>query len=240
MVEGFLLDLGFTKNEAKVYYALLKKGLSTVNEISSVTSIHRTNIYDCLERLLEKGLVNYIYKDGKKHYQSSNPNKFKDILKEKEERFSEVLPKMLELKSSVINKELAEIHRGLKAVRMILNNFLKKKQPILVYGIPKKALALMEDFIFLFHKRRIKRRIVMKHIYDEDAVKRINQLNKMPYTYAKYIPKLKDSPVSTNICGEEIVFILWSEIPYIIQIKNKEIASSYKNYFNLLWKISKM
>ena len=80
----------------------------------------------------------------------------------------------------------------------------------------------------------------MKHIYDENATKRINQLNKMPYTYAKYLRKSKDSPVSTNICGDEILFILWSETPYIIKIKSKEIASSYKHYFNLLWKISKV
>jgi len=239
MTEDFLLDMGFRRNEAKVYINLLKNGLSTVSEISSSTSIHRTNIYDCLERLIERGLVNYIYKDGKKIYQTSNPNKFKDLLKEKEEKFSKILPKMLELRSSNLDKELAQIHRGVKAVKMILNNFLKKKQTILVYGIPKKALSLMEDFIGLYHKRRIKRKINMKHIYDEDATKRIRQLNKMPYTSAKYIQKLKDSPVSTNICGDEIVFILWSQTPYIIQIKNKEIANSYRNYFNLLWRIAK-
>ena len=85
----------------------------------------------------------------------------------------------------------------------------------------------------------IKRKMVMKHIYDEDATKRIQQLNKMHYTHARYLPKMKDSPVSTNICGDEIVFILWSESPYLIKIKNKEIASSYKNYFELLWKMSK-
>ena len=61
----------------------------------------------------------------------------------------------------------------------------------------------------------------------------------MNYTYARYLPKMKNSPVSTNICGEEIVFILWSETPYIIKIKNREIANSYKNYFNLLWGISR-
>ena len=69
--------------------------------------------------------------------------------------------------------------------------------------------------------------------------KRIKELNNMRYTYAKYLPKMKNSPVSTNVCGDEIVFILWSDNPYLIKIKNKGIAESYKNYFNLLWKISK-
>lgn len=240
MPEEFLLDLGFSRNDSKIYCALLKNGLSTVSEVSSKTSIHRTNIYDCLERLMEKGLVSYINKEGKKFYQASNPNKIKDLLKEREEKFSKVLPKMLKIRQSTTNKEMTEIHRGMKAVRLILNGFLREKNQILAYGIPKVALSYLEDFILLYHKRRIKNKITMKHIYDENATKRIKQLNKMKYTYAKYLPKMKSSPVSTNICGDEIVFILWSDVPYIIKIKNKEIANSYKNYFNLLWKMSRI
>ena len=239
MPEEFLMELGFTKNESKVYFSLLKRGSITAGQISSDTSIHRTNVYDCLERLIEKGLVNYIHKEGKKFYQASDPKKIKDILVEKEQRFSEILPKMVKLKKSFVNQELVEIHRGIKAVKMNLYSFLKKKSSILVYGIPKIALNLMEDFILTYHKKRVMKKIVMKHIYDEDATKRIKQLNNMPYTYAKYLPKMKNSPVSTNICGNEILFILWSESPYIIKIKNKEIANSYKNYFDLLWKISR-
>lgn len=239
MNEDFLLEMGFSRNESKIYFALLKNGLSNPTKISSFTSIHRTNVYDCLDRLIGKGLVSYIYKENKKYYQASDPNKLKDILQEREQKFYKILPEMLKLKQTSPNKELAEIHRGMKAVRMNLYGFLRKKNPILVYGIPKIALAFMEDFIMIYHKKRIKRRIIMKHIYDEDATRRIKELNKMPYTYAKYLPKMKNSPVSTNVCGDEIVFILWSEIPYIIKIKSKEIADSYKNYFNLLWKISK-
>lgn len=239
MSENFLMDIGFTKNESKIYFSLLKKGSNTPSEISSNTSIHRTNVYDCLERLIEKGLVNYIHKEGKKYYQASNPTKIRDILKEKEQKFNDLLPEMLKLKQNPRINELAEIHRGIKALRMILYSFLTKKNPILVYGIPKIALNYMEDFIILYHKRRIKKKIIMKHISDENATKRITQLNKMPYTYARYLPKMKNTPVSTNICGNEIVFILWSESPYIIKIKNKEIANSYKNYFDLLWELSK-
>ena len=239
MHEELLSELGFSRNESKIYFSLLKNGLSNPTKISSSTSIHRTNVYDCLDRLIEKGLVGYIYKEGKKYYQASDPNKLKDILQEKEQKLYKILPEMLRLKQTSPNKELAEIHRGMKAVRMNLYSFLRKRNPILVYGIPKIALSLMEDFILIYHKKRIRRKTIMKHIYDEDATKRIEQLNKMPYTYAKYLPKMKNSPVSTNVCGDEIVFILWSEVPYIIKIKNKEIANSYKNYFELLWKIAK-
>ena len=239
MPKEFLEEIGFSGNESKVYIYLLKNGSSSVMDISSRTGIYRTNIYDCLERLIERGLVNYINREGKKYYQASDPNKIKDILKDREQRLNSILPEMIKFKQTSHNKELAEIQRGMKAVRMTLYEFLRKRDSILVYGIPKIALTLMEDFIYLYHKKRIKRKIIMKHIYDEDATKRIKELNNMRYTYAKYLPKMKNSPVSTNVCGDEIVFILWSDNPYLIKIKNKGIAESYKNYFNLLWKISK-
>src|SRR3989344_6093480 len=151
---------------------------SRIMEISLKTGVYRTNIYDCLERLIEKGLVNYINREGKKYYQASNPNKIKDILKDQEQKFNDILPEMIKFKQSSHNKELAEIHRGMKAVRMTLCEFLRKRSPILVYGIPKIALTLLEDFIYIYHKKRIKKRVIMKHIYDEDATKRIKELNK--------------------------------------------------------------
>jgi hypothetical protein len=79
----------------------------------------------------------------------------------------------------------------------------------------------------------------MKHIYNEDAKERIKYLNKIPLTEARYLPKEFNSPVSTEICGDEVMFVLWKASPIIVHIKSREIASFYKKYFEILWGISK-
>ena len=79
----------------------------------------------------------------------------------------------------------------------------------------------------------------MKHIYNEDAKDRIKYLSKMPYTEVKYLPKEYNSPVSTEICGEEVMFVFWKKNPLVIHIHNKEIATYYKSYFEILWKNAK-
>ena len=49
-----------------------------------------------------------------------------------------------------------------------------------------------------------------------------------------------DAPVTTEISGDEITIIHWSEKPLIIHVECPEIAASYEKYFKLLWSIAKV
>ena len=52
-----LIELGFTKNQASLYLALLTYGKSDARTLSLVTNVPRTEIYRNLSGLAEKGLV---------------------------------------------------------------------------------------------------------------------------------------------------------------------------------------
>ena len=56
MKEEVLLELGFNRNEAKVYLALLELGSGTAGDISKISEVHRTNVYDTLKSLLKKDI----------------------------------------------------------------------------------------------------------------------------------------------------------------------------------------
>ena len=79
-----LEKFGISKNEAKIYLLLLKRGSSKVNEIYEETKIQRTFIYEILNTLLEKGLVSYVIKSGVKFFEASSPEKIREILVESE------------------------------------------------------------------------------------------------------------------------------------------------------------
>ena len=55
-----LKEFGLTETEEKVYLSLLKQGTSLASDIIKKTQLHRTTIYDVLERLISKGFVSYI------------------------------------------------------------------------------------------------------------------------------------------------------------------------------------
>lgn len=76
----------------------------------------------------------------------------------------------------------------------------------------------------------------MRHIYNSDAKERVAVLNKMPYTEAKFLDPEYDSPVSTRVVGDMTMLTLWGRNPIAIVIRNQQIASAYKKYFEFLWK----
>ena len=234
-----LINFGLTKNQAEIYIALLNLGSATANEIAKEVKIHRTNIYDSLQNLIKKGLASYIIKNKVKIFQPTDPENIRKLLKEKESQLNHILPKISSLYSQTSSKSYAKIYEGVNAFVNILYNFLEYNQPILAYGIPKIAPEMMRFHIHHFHNKRIPRKITMKHIYNFENKERINELNKMVFTEARALPIKYDSNVSTNICGDEVVLVIWTETPKVIQIINKEIADSYRNYFEILWKNAK-
>jgi len=67
-IQETLEKLGFTLNETKTYLNLLNLGSCLASDLAKKTGLHRRPVYDALNRLIEKGLVSYTIKTGKKYY----------------------------------------------------------------------------------------------------------------------------------------------------------------------------
>src|SRR3989344_5030598 len=85
-IESTLETIGLTKNEVKIYLALLEIGATSTGAIIKKTGIHTSKVYDGLERLSEKGLVTYIIEANTKHYKAVNPDRILDFLDEKKKK----------------------------------------------------------------------------------------------------------------------------------------------------------
>jgi HTH-type transcriptional regulator, sugar sensing transcriptional regulator len=241
MEAGVLENLGLSHNESKVYLTLLKLGLSTAGEVAKESKIHRTNTYDALERLVEKGLVSFIIKDKIKYFEACSPDFLLSHFKEKERALEDALPQLRLSAKLGAKKGEAHVFEGVKAFFNILYHWLDFNSDILVYGIPKDVVEQYLKFqINHFHKERQARKVVMKHIYNHNAKERIRFLNKTPYTEAKYLPQKYDTEVSTCVCGDEVALIMWIDPPMIIHICSKRLANAYHAYFELLWEQAKV
>lgn len=230
-----LEDAGLAQSEALVYLALNEIGASSIGDITKTTGLHRANTYQVLDRLIQRGLVSYILKDERKIFSVNDPQNLLHLLHEKQTALEKILPDLLLPHQLAKEKGSAAIYEGVQAFQRMLDHFLDFKAPILVYGIPRNAPELMKHFIQQYHVRRMQKKISMLHIYNFNALERIRYLNTLPYTEARFLPQEYESSVSTNICGDEVVLVLWSENPFVIHIKNKHVAESYRRYFSLLW-----
>src|SRR3989338_6864093 len=95
MHEQTLMDLGLSLNEARIYEALVDIGEASVNTISIKTKINRSNVYDAMERLCNKGLTTELFVKSKKYYKAIHPRRLLELLKEKEDTIEDIMPKLI-------------------------------------------------------------------------------------------------------------------------------------------------
>ncbi len=243
-MEKELENTGLSKNESKVYLTLLQLGSSAAGIIAEKSKVYRTNVYEALNRLIERGLVSYIYKGHQKLFQAEDPTKILDSLEEKKAAFAKVLPRLALNSKLNKNKEKVTIYEGLNGIKAILNDIIKEKEQddsfdeVVAFGIPKDAAIRTKSFVNHYHKRRIALKLKQKHLYDENAKRRIAFLNRLPLTQAAYLPNAINSPATTTIYNCKVAFWIWSEPILSILIESRRMADAYRKYFDILFSYS--
>lgn len=235
---NILQELGLSVTEAKVYLALLELGSGLAGEITKKSEINRTNVYDALERLIEKGLVSYVVSANRKVFESIDPKRLQEILKEKQQKLDSIMKELQSKYNSNKSKEEATIFKGKKGIKSIFENILKEKKNLFVYGAESRFAKMFPAYQKHWNKRRSKLKINVKIIYNE-KVKQSKIKEKLKLLDMKFLPKYYEFPSTIMIYGDNAVTIVWTELPFGFMIKSKEAVKSNMNFFDILWKIAK-
>lgn len=239
-----LKKFGLSEKEGKVYLSCLELGETTATDISIKSTLPRTLVYDILERLISLGLISYNIQANKKHFIAAEPKELLRILKEKEESIKEILPNLEELqKLKSVKRPKVEIYEGKEGMKTVMNDILKLEvKEFLAYGSSRSSFEVIPIFMEHWHKERIKRKVVMKILYNNTKSAR-EKVKKKPESlkYAKYkfMPIELESPTATLIYNNKMVLQSWTKEPFAVIIENEEMANNQKRYFEELWKIAK-
>jgi len=242
-----LKSIGLTENEIKIYLALLSGRALTAYELSQKTGIYRVHVYDKLEQLMKKGLVSHNYQAAKKYFQASSPSKIKDYIEEKkkdlelkEEKINDLLPKLEAMTRLPEEDTYVEVFKGKEGLKYFIKDIIKTKKEVLVTGIDdSKYNELMPIFMEQYFRdlklNKINERIITINkrkafIFDKKLA---------PTTNYRFLDEKQFNPTNTFIYGDKVVIVSWGTPPTAVMIKNKEIANTYRNHFELLWKIAK-
>jgi sugar-specific transcriptional regulator TrmB len=233
-----LKNAGLTNNEALVYRALLELGPSLAGQISRKTGLHRRTVYDTTEMLIKKGLIGYILKNNRRLFEAASPERFLDILKEKENSINDMLPEMLSLYTQTQEKQETNFYKGKQGLKTVMEDQLHKDtKEIMILGASPLAYEILQFYFKWFDIKRKKAKIKTKIIFNKDSSKK---KPKIPLSEIKYLPQKYSSPLAVNIYRDKVAIILWSEEnPIAIVIKNQEISKGYKKHFELMWRIAK-
>lgn len=233
-----LLEVGLSETEAKCYVALLKLGSGMAGQVTKQAQINRTNVYDALDRLIEKGLVSYVVAANRKVFEPADPKRFKELLHEKEELLLEQLPELDALYKEKKVDESATIFKGKKGFKTVYDTFLRLKKTIYAYGATGQFSILLPAYYKHWHDVRIKQKQKVKLLYSENVrTKKRSSQNKLYFT--RFLPKEYVFPSTILICEDMVVTVTWSDVPLLFVTTNKSVAKSHMSFFNMLWKVAK-
>ena len=244
-----LEDVGFTKGEIKVYFALIQLGESTIGPLSKRAGVTPAKVYPILEKLKEKGLITYVIKSNTKYFQSLNPNRILDYLKNKEKKFIQQKNEIQDLIPDIRSKQLIEakqyavVYESYNGVKTLYDEILKylfeKKEDFLGFTLGEEYAG---DQVNLFFKnisaKRKKLRIKTKLIGLEHQRKLLEKEyggdSNMKIRYLEHAV-----PTGPIIWGDNVATLLWHEVPSAFVIHSKPNAEAYRKFFNDMWKIAR-
>ena len=233
--EAVLEELGLNNGEVRVYLSLLKLGSVTVARLKEDTGLHRTTIYDFLEKLLNKGLANYVIKNNVKFYKASDPKKLFELLKEKEDHVRGILPVLAKISNAPKGEVQVEVYKGREGLKTILNDVLRVGKDYVIFGVDESLFReRFEVFLEQFFKQEkrigFKERILTsedaKFVYDKSTA------------FYRFMPREFFNPTPTFVWGNNVAIMIWEPLT-VIKIHHPSVAESYRHYFNLLWAIAK-
>lgn len=243
-----LEKIGLTSGEIKVYLAMLQLGQSTAGPIVDESQVTRSKIYDILERLKNKGLVSYIIKNSTKYFSAASPTNLVGYLENKEDEIryekksiNALIPELLLHQKLSRNKRIAEIFIGIRGMENAFNTMaheFDKKNIYYAFGAGKgENIKQIQLFFARLHQKRIDKKVKSLIIFNESSRGLFKQQEKSKFTEVRYL--LNSTPSAINIYKEYTIIAILSEEPITILIANKETANSFREYFNVMWKIAK-
>lgn len=242
MYNNVLESLGLTKNEAKIYLTLLKEGESAVGTISSKSRVHRRNVYDVLDRLIQRGLVFEIIRTKENIYKAVPPSKLKEILGLKQKSLEKIIPDLENLYKITSESEEVYIYRGIEGLKIYMQNILDIKQDVYtIGGVGIWDSDKIEDYFRQFKKEAKKLGIKFNTIYDFEVKKENRKILQSIDANYKILPEIYSTNAAIDIFGNHVVILTKLKSGEIDEdysftvIINQRIADAFRTWFKLMW-----
>ncbi len=236
-----LQQLGLTKNESLVYEQLVHHGPCKAGLIIPKLDIHRNLVYRALESLIEGGYVTKVIERGVWHFHITDPHILLTNIRRREEVFTSVLQE-IESHQSRKNNQIV-VYDGIESYRRFWIDSLKRVPDGTVDYVaggeltdwyPIMGEKCMKEYFDIARKKKIE----WRQIYFEKDPKEIQKLKNASVPHQSRLVKLK-KPLkfagNFNVMHDFVLLHTMGKTPRIIEMRDKDLVSLFKNYFDVLW-----
>jgi len=155
-----LQELGLTRNEIKIYLALLKLGPTTTGALIKETGIANSRVYEALRTLTEKGIVSYVIHAQGKTFSAEDPKVLVENLNEKKKKLERIMPQLEALKKVSEKEKKSAIYEGYNGFKNALEIILREctsKDEVLALGMtPERGTSkTLRNFLKRIDTKRL-------------------------------------------------------------------------------------
>lgn len=247
MFEEVLRKVGLTPNEAKLYEALLHTEKANVSTLAIKAKVHRRNVYDCINKLVEKGLISEIIVEGEKFYKAVHPQHLLALIKEKEDVVATALPAMVQRFQNVETKEYVSVYKGVAGFRNYLQDILQIPDGEDCFYVGAKLGWFdprLRHLLPRFKKISREKKLMHYHLFDKEVEEKhpeiIQELVSLGAPY-KILPKKYSTTSAIDIFGDYVVTFSGLHVKQLdddltqFVLVSKELADAYKIWFKFMW-----
>ena len=242
MRKDALRGIGLSDREIEIYISLLKNGPCLAISISSDTGINRTYTYELIERLLGKGIANFVIRENRKYFSVIFPKNLLNYIEEqkraldgKQKDIEDLIPELEKLKKAHEGIEV-EVFKGLEGAKTILNHVVEVGEDNHIFPITGVLFDQLPIFYRNYQKRMEAKGKWRWLLATED---KRGLYEGQPLVKVRYLPSEFNFPSSTWVYGDHVaIFIVADEFTFI-RIHSKTVASVYLGFFRSLWEMSK-
>ncbi len=237
-------SLGLSKNESKIYEILIRYGERGVGFISEKSGVHRRNVYDSLNRLLEKALVTEIIESSENKYQAAEPKKLLEIIREKSDSIEKLLPSLEKIYFSTPTEYKVHTYRGKEGWKQYMKDILRADKPF--YSIAAQGAWMdtrVKSFYPGFLEQMKKKKIPMHHLFDYDVKESTHEILNHVGKNFKFLPKKYATNSGIDVFGDRVNIMHQQylgkvgtdeEIIFTV-IVNQNLADSFRTWFQYMW-----
>lgn len=232
-IQRTLENIGLSPNEIKAYLVLNDNGSMKAGRIAKIAKIDRSSCYNALKMLLEKALVSYVLIGKVRWFQATGPRRLLEYIEEQEDDVKAIIPELQERHKAAKIEGQVRLFKGIKGVKAIFQDIIRTGEDNDVFGSEGQFSERIPEYALQFMRMKKEKRITTRLI-----CRRGRKELDIASDHHRYLD-VEESPAVTNIYGDKIAIVVWTDEPEGIIIENAAAARAYKSYFDVLWKASK-
>lgn len=253
-ITTFLGKLGLGQKETMAYLYCLENGPQLITQLGKVTGTTRTNTYDIVKKLEQRGLCHSVGSSYGRKVKANNPEDIKELLENKSKEikdlrneFENILPLLKEGSlHSPSPFTRVSYFEGVDSVKKMLWQSLQAKEKLICIAGSEldMATSLGKEFVSDFHEKRKQKNIKLKTIRPDSK-----RLEGKVFTDDKlYLREIRIRPKGKVRLKSNI--ILWDNYIALYSLKDKivfgtliesdDMSIMLGTWFDIIWENSKI